>query len=190
MAELSLIVKRCQNKEKEAFECLLKAVEKKALYVAYMLSGNRNIAEDILQETYIKCLKGIYSLKNPETFKVWFYKILVRTGWEMVKKHGKAIPMEMNGAENFSYNTSYDTSFESIETRNMIIQAINGLNKELKAVVVLYYFNDMSIEDISKVTGSFKSTIKTRLFNARKILKKDLMSVLGIELEKGGGIDG
>ena len=64
------IVKRCQLGEKEAFRELLQTVEKKALATAYLLSGNRGIAEDILQETYMKCFVEINKLQEPQAFKV------------------------------------------------------------------------------------------------------------------------
>ena len=93
--EIQEIVKRCQRGEKEAFRELLQTVEKKALATAYFLSGNKGIAEDILQETYMKCFLEISKLKEPQAFKVWFFKILVRTGWEMSKKQSVVIPVEI-----------------------------------------------------------------------------------------------
>jgi hypothetical protein len=87
-------IKRCQCGEKEAFQELFKSIEKQALATAYLISGNRGIAEDILQEAYIKSFKEIKKLKNPQVFKIWFYRILVRTGWEMSKKQSSLIPMD------------------------------------------------------------------------------------------------
>ena len=82
-------IRRCKLGDKEAFQELLQIIEKKALATAYFLSGKRGIAEDILQETYMKCFMEIDKLKDPEAFKVWFFRILVRTGWKMSKKQSK-----------------------------------------------------------------------------------------------------
>ena len=64
--DLNNIIKRCQSGEKDAFEELLKSVEKKAFATAYFISGNKDLAKDIVQETYLKCFININTLKNAE----------------------------------------------------------------------------------------------------------------------------
>ncbi len=171
------IVKRCQLGEKEAFRELLQTVEKKALATAYFLSGNKGIAEDILQETYMKCFLEINKLKDPKAFKVWFFKILVRTGWKMSKKQSVLVPLEITSENEELFcdeNQSRENEIDSYEIKHVIQNAVNNLSENLKTVVILYYYNDMSIEEISKVTGCFKATVKSRLFYARAALKKQL----------------
>ena len=67
-------------------------------------------------------------------------------------------------------NDEYFSSEKYIRLYN----AIDSLNKKMKTTVVLFYFNEMSIKEIAKITGSFEGTVKTRLFAARKRLKKYL----------------
>lgn len=175
--EIEEIIIRCKRGEKEAFRELLQTVEKKALATAYFLSENKGIAEDILQETYMKCFMEINKLKEPKAFKVWFFKILVRTGWEMSKKQSSLVPFEITSENEelfYDENQERKNVIDNYEIKNVMENAINNLSQNLKTVVILYYYNDMSIEEISKVTGCFKSTIKSRLFYARAALKKQL----------------
>nr|WP_252249966.1 sigma-70 family RNA polymerase sigma factor [Clostridium sp. ZBS13] len=168
---------RCKLGEKEAFQELLQTIEKKALATAYFLSGKRGIAEDILQETYMKCFMEIDKLKDPEAFKVWFFRILVRTGWKMSKKQSMLVPTDItseNEALFYNEKQNEENIIDTYETKHIVKSAINNLSENLKTVVILYYFNDMSIEEISKVTGCFKATVKSRLFYARGALKKQL----------------
>jgi len=171
------IVKRCKLGEKEAFQELFSAIEKDALATAYLISGHRGISEDILQETYIKCFKEIKYLKSAEAFKVWFFRILVRTGWEMCKKHSSLIPVDITDEKEISFynikNTT-ENAFDNLETKEIIKSAVNNLSPNLKTVIILYYFNDMTIEEISKVLGCLKATVKSRLFYGRTALKKEL----------------
>ncbi|WP_105177207.1 MULTISPECIES: sigma-70 family RNA polymerase sigma factor [Clostridium] len=170
-------IRRCKLGEKEAFQELLQTVEKKALATAYFLSGKRGIAEDILQETYMKCFMEIDKIKDPEAFKVWFFRILVRTGWKMSKKQSMLVPTDItsdNGALFYNEKQNEENIIDTYETKHIVKSAINNLSENLKTVVILYYFNDMSIEEISKVTGCFKATVKSRLFYARGALKKQL----------------
>lgn len=187
--DLKDTIRRCQLGEKEAFKELLQSVEKKALSTAYLISGNRGIAEDILQESYLKCFKEIGKLKDAEAFNTWFFKILVRTGWQMCKKQSEIIPVEISSENEglFYYESKRsDSDIERYELKDMVKSAIDDLSENLKTVVILYYFNDMSIEEIAKVTGCFKATIKSRLFYARSALKKQLGDCLEYEndLEK------
>ncbi|WP_252231844.1 sigma-70 family RNA polymerase sigma factor [Clostridium sp. ZBS15] len=170
-------IMRCKLGEKEAFQELLQTVEKKALATAYFLSGKRGIAEDILQETYMKCFMEIDKLKDPEVFKIWFFRILVRTGWKMSKKQSMLVPTDItseNEALFYNEKQNEENIIDTYETKHIVKSAINNLSENLKTVVILYYFNDMSIEEISKVTGCFKATVKSRLFYARGALKKQL----------------
>ena len=182
--EIEEIVTRCKQGEKEAFRELLQTVEKKALATAYFLSGNRGIAEDILQEAYMKCFMEIDKLKEPKSFKVWFFKILIRTGWKMSKKQSELVPLEITSENEELFcdeNQGRENVIDSYEIKHVMKNAINNLSENLKTVVILYYYNDMSIEEISKVTGCFKATIKSRLFYARAALKKQLESSLETE---------
>lgn len=182
--DLEEIVKRCQFGEKEAFRELLQTVEKKALSTAYLISGTRGIAEDIVQEAYIKCFREIKNLRDPQTFKVWFFRILVRTGWEMSKKHSYLIPMEVTSEKEVLFYNGYqdvENVIDTYETRHMVQNAVSKLSENLKIVVILYYYNDMSIEEISKILGCIKATVKSRLFYARAVLKKQLGSYFQVE---------
>ncbi|MCX7708617.1 MAG: sigma-70 family RNA polymerase sigma factor [Clostridia bacterium] len=165
------IVNRCRNGDKEAFRELFMSIEKKALATAYHLSGNRGIAEDILQETYIKCFTEIQYLRNPQFFNTWFFRVLIRTGWEMSKKHSRLLATD-TVAE--AENKQTDSFLQGYEERYLVRNAIHNLSQNLKTVVILYYYNDMSIEEISQVLNCLKATVKSRLFYARTVLKKQL----------------
>lgn len=182
--DIQEIVIRCQQGEKEAFRELLQTVEKKALSTAYFLAGDRGIAEDILQETYMKCFIEINKLHEPQAFKVWFFRILIRTGWKLAKKQSILVPVEITSEneELFGDEKQYKESLiDTYEVKLVIQNAINKLNENLKTVIILYYYNDMSIEEISKITGCFKATVKSRLFYARNALKKQLGNGFNIE---------
>lgn len=171
------IIERCQAGEKDAFEELLKSVEKKAIATAYFICGNTEIAKDILQETYLRCFVNIKALEKVEYFNTWFFKILVRTSWEIQKKSSKVIPMEITSEnEKLLYNIDYNrkNEIDDFDIQYMLQSAIDKLTPNLKTVIVLYYYNYMTTEEIAKITGSLKATVRSRLFYARHALKKQL----------------
>lgn len=173
--DLNETIRLCQLGDKEAFRTLFESVEKKAMSTAYLISGHRGIAEDILQESYIKCFREIKKLKNPRAFNVWFYRILVRTGWDLSKKYSRVIPMNpedisicigSDDTNSIDYMLDMSSEYETLKS------AIDGLSHKLRETVILYYYNELSIDEISNVQGVLAATVKTRLFYARNKLKK------------------
>lgn len=178
-------IRHCQLGNKDEFRNLFLSIEKKALSTAYLISGNRGIAEDILQEAYIKCFKEIKNLKNPEAFNIWFYRILVRTGWDMTKRYSVIIPMDpadINKGTTEDKNNNIDFLMDRYDTQITVKKAIDNLSYKLKETIVLFYFNELSVEEISRVQGCLKSTVKSRLFYARSKLKKELNSYVEADM--------
>lgn len=168
------LIKRCQLGDLESFEKLYKIYSKNALGTAYLIAGYKGIAEDIVQEAFFQCYKEIKGLRDPGAFDVWFYKLLIRLAWKMSSKQKSIISTEEIGieAEYNSYSLSLDP--DSQENKLMVHEAIAKLSTPLKTVVILYYFNDMTIKQIAMVLNCFQGTVKSRLHNAKKLLQKEL----------------
>src|SRR5699024_2258585 len=104
---------------------------------------------------------------------------LVRTAWELSKKDSAIVPVEEifeKAEENSLYSNDSTADFR------LLYEAVNSLNKKQRTVVVLHYFNDISVKEIAEITGSFESTVKSQLFLARKKIK----SYIEKSNEKGG----
>ena len=172
--ENSALIISCQHGDLNSFAELYKIYSKNALGTAYLIAGSKGIAEDIVQETFIECWKSFQRLQNPATFEVWFYKILVRTGWRMVKRYNLTIPMDDDSLDGLVQAMQLNKELDASETRMTVGQALEKLSLPLKTVVILYYYDDMSIKDIANVLGCLQGTIKSRLHNARKQLYNEL----------------
>lgn len=173
MDEISLI-KLCQNGDSNAFDDLFKLHSKNAMHSAYLISGSKHLAEEIVQESFIQCLKSINKLKDPQKFKSWFYRIIVRYSWKAISKE-KHKDLDIANDDNICSTTEdvFDT-LESLETRKVVRSALNKLTLPLKTVVILYYFNGLSTKEISRTLNCMQGTVKSRLHNARKVLGKEL----------------
>jgi RNA polymerase sigma factor (sigma-70 family) len=178
------LIKRYQLGDLESFEQLYKIYSKNALGTAYLIAGHKGIAEDIVQEAFFQCYKEIKGLKDPGAFDVWFYKLLIRIAWKMSSKHKAIIP-----TEDIDIETSYNSCSLSLEpdreeNKLMLHEAVAKLSSPLKTVVILYYFNDMTIKQIAMVLDCFQGTVKSRLHNAKKLLQKELNESLGEDAYK------
>ena len=93
----------------------------------------------------------------------------------MDRKTNTDVPVDeiFDKAESELYKNTQQKDFQ------FLYEAVNALDKKQRTVVVLFYFNDMPINEIAKATGSLKSTVKSQLFLARKKMKKYIQTAEG-----------
>ncbi|MBS4960523.1 MAG: sigma-70 family RNA polymerase sigma factor [Clostridiales bacterium] len=173
-----------QQGDQGAFRELYERYKTQTLRTAYLITSNRILSDDIVQETFLKCFTQIKGLRNPKVFRSWLYKILVRTAWDMNKKQKALLPSEeFMDALLESYHGTVDPAEE--DDYEQLYQAINSLHIKQRTAIILYYFNGLSVKEIAQATQSLEATVKSQLFLARKYLKKALSEVEG----KGGVAD-
>jgi RNA polymerase sigma factor (sigma-70 family) len=165
------LIEHFQLGDMSSFSELYKLYSRPALGTAYLIAGQKSLAEDIVQESFIQCFHSIKTLKNIETFDVWFYKIVTRTGWRMVSKNKRTLLLDEPETIDTMIDYNAFEKFNSCDANITIYESLAKLSLPLRTVIVLYYFNDMTIKDISKVLGCFEGTVKSRLHNAKKQLR-------------------
>lgn len=167
-----VLIKRLQQGDAAAFPTLYENYQKQALRTACFLTGNQSTAEDVVQETFIKCYLQIRSLKDPASFRSWFFRILTRQAWSATAKDKKTTPVNDLFESMENETNGEDSSLYTLrkESHILLMDAVNSLDKKQKAVVVLYYYNTMSISEISKIVGCMEGTVKSRLYFARQKL--------------------
>lgn len=174
MDERELIIK-IQSGDMNAFSQLFEKYKDEAFKYSYLITGNEHISEDIVQEAFINCYNKITSLKKQEQFKSWFFKMLTRIAWRYLKKEKKSIPID-----NIFEKADDEKNDESInqyirkEQADILHEEIGKLDIKQKTVIILYYFNDLTVKEIAKIMGCFEGTVKSRLYSARKKLKNNI----------------
>lgn len=161
----------------DSFNALFQKYNKQAIRTVYLISGRNDIAEDVVQEAFIKCYKEIKNLKNPQTFQAWFYRLLTRIVWRYCSKEKNHLYTESiddNNKNTIADNLVLSDIIEKSEIKDFLNEAIDKLSMPLKTTIILYYYNELSIKEISKILGCFQGTVKSRLHNARKLLEKEL----------------
>lgn len=180
--------------DESAFDELYHSYSSKLYRMAYFITGSRSDSEDVLQETFIKCFLHRKELKDPERFEAWLYKILVRTAWKLGKRKKEVSFDEMMdkedaGAANRLMKDESPGPLEQVlqqENSGALWNVVQKLDGKYRIVVLLYYYNELGTKEIAQVTGLLEGTVKSRLFQARKLLKKRLEA----ENKKPAGIDG
>ncbi|MBS5856997.1 MAG: RNA polymerase sigma factor [Clostridia bacterium] len=122
---------------------------------------------DVIQNTILKALDNLEKLREEKYLETWIYRIAINESLKYLKKQ-KNEPI---------FNIQdYEISSEEFENKDItdvmdLYKAIDSLKPKLKTVIILRFFEDKSLAEISKITNSNLSTVKTRLYKALKELK-------------------
>lgn len=153
--------------DKEEFCRLIRTNEKAMYYLAFSLVRNDADAAEIISESIFRGYKNMESLKNTDAFKTWILRIVHNTAVETIRKNSKIIFLDET--DHLTYNND-----NSLTTSISLKHAIGKLKPDYRTVITLYYYEDLSISDISKITNSSISTVKQRLSRGRKYLREIL----------------
>ena len=173
---LAQLVTQLQSGDKSAFSEIYKLTSPKAFYVAFEITKNEQDAEDILQESYITALDKIATLDKPESFVGWFHRIVANKSKDSLKKK-KPTLFACDENEAFEVIPDEDTDFipeESVdksELQQIVMSVLDELSEDKRACVLMYYFEECSVNDIARTLDVPVSTVKNRLFTARKDLQ-------------------
>ena len=122
-------------------------------------------AEDAVQEAICAAYAGRGSLRDPARFRPWIRNLLVNKGYEFCRKRRTTV--DLADIQDFLPAPAADQA-----ERLSLWQAVMALNSDLRAVVTLFYYEDLSIREISAVLGISEAAVKTRLSRGRSRLKQ------------------
>ncbi|MFP7296653.1 sigma-70 family RNA polymerase sigma factor [Neobacillus niacini] len=144
--------------------------------LAFTYVKQKQLAEDISQEVFISCFKSLDTFQNKASYKTWLYRITVNKCKDYFRS--------------WSYrNISYQDLFRSIfpsgeksaennmvekEEREIIFERVLKLPIKLREVIILQYYEELTVNEISELLGLKANTVKTRLHRAKKLLQSSL----------------
>lgn len=133
--------------------------------LAYSYVKNQEDALDIVQDSIQKALISIERVKDPHSIKSWFYKIVVRTSIDFLRKKKKLVLVDHEMIDYLSHGK--EEEYEDIDLH----KALDELPVPYKTVIILRFFEDLKIEDIAEIIDENINTVKTRLYRALKLLR-------------------
>lgn len=165
---------RCQTGDPEAFADLIAVMERPLIYYATSLTGNQDVALDVIQDVWLKVVRGIRKLKDPGSLKPWLYSITHGVAVDRVRRDYKR-----DKAEQAQLDESHDRDEPSFmeEEAAAIHQALSRLGLKHREVLVLHFLQDLSIFEIAHIVGCSEGTIKSRIHYAKRQMKQILEGV-------------
>ena len=177
------LIERALAGDDQAFAELLKRYRQPLYHMIFKMVHNKEEAEDLVQEAFIKAFKALGSFNEEYAFSTWLYKIAVNNCIDYLRKKRLQTfsydkPMEMkDGAlrrEYADYEPTPDNRLLSAEKSRIINRAIDELPPKYRTVIVLRHREEYSYEDIAEKLNLPLGTVKARIFRAREMLKRKL----------------
>ncbi len=142
----------------------IRSCEKSMYHLAFSLLKNESDAGDAVSESIYRAYKSLDTLKNKKAFKAWILRIVHNTAVELIRTNSRLVLTDQAA---LSVEKHYDPDLaEKITVR----QAVAQLKQPYQTVVILFYYENLSVIEISRITGSSIIAVKTQLSRARKML--------------------
>ncbi len=172
-------ISRLKQGDLIGLEFLVNHYQAKAVHAAYLIVSEQSLAEDIVQTAFVKVAERIHQFEDSRPFAPWFFRIVVNDALKLVKKQKRSVSLEEQLDAPTAQlakmladpNPRPDKFVEQKEMRHNILKAIQSLPPDQRAAIVMFYFLEMSMADMSTKTGRPLSTVKWWLRDARKRLR-------------------
>jgi RNA polymerase sigma-70 factor (ECF subfamily) len=173
--------------ETQLFSVIIDRYQAKVFSTALHYTHDHEDARDLTQEIFIKLYNNLQNYKGKASFSTWLYRIAVNRciDWTRKKKLQTVSAIYDGSEEEIDiYETIADSSWEPEETlikqenMNFMRKVVDDLPEIYKTVIILYYFEDFSPQEISNITGVPRRTIETRLYRGKNLLKLRLEELI------------
>jgi RNA polymerase sigma factor (sigma-70 family) len=181
------IIDEIRSGKKHSFTALVDRYKDRAFTLAVRMLRNREEAEEAAQDAFIRAYNALNRFEGKSRFSTWFYRILYNVCLTRAAKR-KAAPIqleyddsiEQNEAE-FFVEPSEAIDFETQDIIGFVKKTMDTLPTKYQTILSLFYFQELSHEEIGEVTQLPIGTIKTHLFRARSLLQQRLQKELQME---------
>jgi RNA polymerase sigma-70 factor (ECF subfamily) len=169
-AEQDALVLLAQNGNKQALALLFEELHPGLIRFAYKICADKQLAFDIAQEGWLKSVKALERLNDPRVFKSWLFRSVRWAALDLLRKQ----KIDERVKQDYALNMQLDEQSEADEIGMPLTDMLADLPKDEKQAMYLFYQEDMRLSEIAIVQDVPLSTVKTRLFRAKKKIKTRL----------------
>ncbi|MDA9737171.1 sigma-70 family RNA polymerase sigma factor [Acidimicrobiaceae bacterium] len=176
----SELVKKSQLGDKNAFEELVKRHQELVFSLSFKLTGNRELANDVAQEAFIRAWKAIGKFRGDSTFGTWIYRITVNTAWTLRKKAKKHYSLNIEDTqEPVVVDEKKDPELVAINSDLSLVlrKALNQIPLEQRIIVELKNIEGRSHKEIADYLDISVTAAKVRLHRAHQKLRNILEEI-------------
>ena len=177
------LARRALKGDQQAFAEIVALYQDKLYIMAFRMLGNRQEAEDVTQEAFLRVYRNLDRYDEGLKFSTWIYRIATNLCIDRLRKRKATYSLDAEsvdheGLDGYAVIPSDDRTPESemllTETQRIVREAIETLPAKYKSVMVLRYLHDLSLQEIGEVLDMPVTTVKTRVHRGREFLRKKL----------------
>ncbi len=177
------LAKLARKGDQRAFAEIVELYKDKLYHLGYRMTSNRQEAEDVVQDTFLRVFHNLDRYDENQKFSTWIYRIATNLCIDRLRKRKNVYSLDAEssdheGLDGYSMLPSDDRTPESelmlSETQRVIHEAMETLPPKYKSVMVLRYLQDLSLQEISDVLNMPVTTVKTRVHRGREFMRKKL----------------
>ena len=168
-----ILISAIKNGNSKAYAQLVERYKDLVFSLAIRMLKNREEAEEVSQDAFIKVFRSLESFKGDSKFSTWIYRVTYNACLDRIKKNKKY--QNDVAIDEFTFNKldDIDNALDQmiVEERNLLIKkSINKLQENDAALLTLFYFEELSLIEISEIINIEVNTVKVQLYRARKKL--------------------
>lgn len=177
-SEIKEIIRSCQKGDKKAFKSLVENQKVFAYQVALTYVNSVDDALDISQDAFIKVLRNIKSYDLSKPFTPWFFQIIKNLCFSFLRKNKRKDRLDdvklsvLRSYEPDALETQTDS-----EKSQLLVQEVNALPEEMRVIIIMKEYQNLSYKEIAACMNVPIGTVMSRLYNARQLLKKNILEV-------------
>lgn len=169
-------IRRLKKGDSAGLEHLVLAHQVRAIRTAYLITGDRGLAEEVVQEAFLRAYRSIGTFDPNRPFEPWFLRSVVNAAVRLMRKAKREVALETPAAEQAfrrmaAQLESPDAQVEAAQTEREVRKALEELSPRQRAVIVQRYFLGMTEAEMAQESGAAVGTIKWLLNAARRRLR-------------------
>ena len=167
------VITRCQDGDREAFRQLVDRYRDVLFGTAVLMTGNRAVAEEQVQEALLSAWRGIRGFQPGSPLKPWLLRILVNAVLSQQRRRTISTVHVDGSMPDAPDATEIDpaSTLDALESRIELRRAISELSPDHRQVITLRYFADLTIPEVARALGVREGTVKSRLHRALAVLR-------------------
>jgi RNA polymerase sigma-70 factor (ECF subfamily) len=171
------LVRRAKAGDYQAFDLLVLKYQSRLISTAFRFVKDIHIAEDLVQESFIKSFNSLASFREDSSFYTWIYRITVNTSKNfLVSKKRKNELLSSDISEDQTYEIEYEDTdtpedlLQASQLKKLITETIDQLGEDTKTALTLRELDGLSYEEIAKVVNCPVGTVRSRIFRGREVV--------------------
>lgn len=174
------VIEEIINGDVAAYATIVNRYKDKVYSLVFGILRNETVAEEVAQDVFVKAYAALKKFRRESSFSTWIYRITYNAAISETRKKRHKIHSfdeQLEKSSSMDFSRLIETEEENELKKELLHRAIDNLQAEERLILMLFYFEEQSIEEISISSGLSKSNVKVKLHRLRSKLKNILVSM-------------